>query len=163
MSSFKFQDILKETILRVLKQDIKPIPFKVLLHKVSRSIRSKNIVEFLQEKDFSLALEGLMSKYLVGKNEYGKYYIDYLDYEEKDKFGEGYLDIDEKTGNGYITVKEHINQYKKSAYFVHKKNLNGGKKGDYVKFCELKITDKKLFTKYPLIDASVKEILNKSK
>lgn len=108
-----------------------------------------------------VALDELKKAYLVGKNNFNKYFIDYLDYEEKDVEGEGFLEIDPLTGNGYVTVKKSFNEHKKSSHFIHKKNLNNAKHGDYVRFVELAVTNMKHFDKFALIDAKIKEILPK--
>lgn len=152
---------LKKSILKVLENDPKTMPLSILMHKVFQDIRNthpdRNSL-YVEKKEFNEALKVLMSQCLVGKNKFGKYFIDYLDYEETDRVGEGYIDLD-KEGNGFITIKSHKNEYKKSSYFVHKKNVGKAKSGDYVRFVELKVTNKKLFTKFSLIDVKVKEVL----
>ncbi|GCE63273.1 hypothetical protein MHSWG343_02600 [Candidatus Mycoplasma haematohominis] len=132
------------------------------MHKVFNDMRNtykEGSSLYVKKEEFDFALDELMSKYLVGKNRFGKYFIDYLDYEETGVEGEGYIDLD-KDGNGFITIKSHRNEYRKSSYFVHKKNIGEAKSGDYVRFVELKVTNKKQFVKFALIDVKVKEVLS---
>lgn len=156
-------DVLKTSILKVLKNDPKTMPLRVLMHKVFQDIKlnlkDKSLYEYISQEQFMQALNELMQVYLVGKNKFDKYFIDYLDYEEGEVEGEGYLEIDATTGNGFITSKTHPKEYKKSAYFVHKKNLSNAQTGNYVRFVELKISDKKHLNKFPLKDVRVKEVL----
>lgn len=156
-------EILKTSIIKVLNNDPKTMPLKVLMHKVFQDIRlnleDKSLYEYISQEQFMKALDELMKVYLVGKNRFNKYFIDYLDYEESDVEGEGYLEIDETTGNGFITLKKNPREYKKSSHFVHKKNLGAAQSGNYVRFVELKISDKKHFSKFSLIDVRIKEVL----
>ncbi|AEG72387.1 ribonuclease R [Mycoplasma haemofelis Ohio2] len=156
----KLLEDIKEAILHVLKNDPRAMPPAILMHKVFKQVKVKHPLVYIQQKDFMFALEELKRQYLVGKNDFNKYFIDYLDYEEKGIFGEGFIEVDPLTGNGYITVKKNYNEYKKSSHFVHKKNLNGAINGDYVKFVELSVPEKQ-FTKFSLIDVKVKEVLPK--
>ncbi|OAL10424.1 ribonuclease R [Candidatus Mycoplasma haematobovis] len=151
---------IKNSILKVLLNDSRAMPLNILMHKVFQDIKPKYPSFYIDQKYFMAALDDLKKAYLVGKNNFNKYFIDYLDYEEKDVEGEGFLEVDPLTGNGYITVKKSFNERKKSSHFVHKKNLNNAKHGDYVRFVELAVT-KKHFDKFSTIDARVKEVLPK--
>ncbi|AGX89168.1 ribonuclease R [Mycoplasma parvum str. Indiana] len=157
------EDEIASIILKILTVDTRPVPFNVLKSKFFRFIRANHPTEFVSEEIFFNILTSLKKKYLIGENQYGKWFIDYLDYKKSDRFGEGFLDIEEKSGNGFITIKKEGEKYKKSSHFVHKKNLNGAKKGDFVKFVELEIIPRKRnASKFSLIDASIVEILKSS-
>ncbi|AFO52271.1 ribonuclease R [Candidatus Mycoplasma haematolamae str. Purdue] len=151
---------LREIVIHLLAIDPRPVPFVVLKSKFYRYIRSNHPSDFITDKTFVDTLSSLKREYLIGENQWGKWFIDYLDYQPNGNYGVGILDIDEGSGNGFITIKEGGEKYKKSSHFVHKKNLNGAKKDDLVKFVELETTSKKKrVSKFSLIDAQVVEIL----
>lgn len=150
---------IEDILIKLLIVDPKPIPFDVLKSKFFRYIRFHHPKEFLSEERFSSTLNSLKQRYLIGENQYGKWYIDYLDYKPSGRFGYGFIDINEQ-GNGFITVKRGEVKFKKSSHFVHRKNLNGAKSGNYVKFEELEPQfKKKRVSRFSLIDATVVEIL----
>ncbi|ADX98237.1 hypothetical protein [Mycoplasma suis] len=167
MSSEERKSNLKDSeldsiVLKLLSVDSRPVPFNVLKSKFFRFIRANHPREFVLEESFFNTLTRLKKKYLIGENQYGKWFIDYLDYKHTNRFGEGFLDIEPRSGNGFITVKKEGEKYKKSSHFVHKKNLNGAKTGDLVKFVELEINLKRKAARFSLIDASVVEVLSHS-
>lgn len=150
---------IEDIVIKLLIVDPKPVPSDVLKSKFFRYVRFHHPKEFISEELFFKALNSLKQRYLIGENQFGKWYIDYLDYKPSGRFGYGYLDINEQ-GNGFITVKKGDEKYKKSSHFVHKKNLNGAKSGNYVKFEELEPQfKKKRVSKFSLIDANIVEIL----
>ncbi|AHC39929.1 ribonuclease R [Mycoplasma ovis str. Michigan] len=153
---------IEDIIIKLLAVDPKPVPLNVLKSKFFRYIRFHHPKEFLPEELFSKSLNSLKQRYVIGENQYGKWYIDYLDYRPSGRFGFGYLDID-ASGNGFITIKQKDQKFKKSSHFVHKKNLNGAKSGNYVKFEELEPRfKKKRISRFSLVDASIVEILENS-
>ncbi|RAO95066.1 ribonuclease R [Mycoplasma wenyonii] len=150
---------IEDILIKLLLVDPKPIPFNVLKSKFFRYIRFHHSQAFLSDETFSCTLNSLKQRYLIGENQYGKWYIDYLDYKPSGRFGKGFIDINEQ-GNGFITVKQGAEKFKKSSHFVHRKNLNGAKSGNYVKFEELEPQfKKKRVSRFSLIDATVVEIL----
>lgn len=154
------KDNLQKSIIRVLESDPRPMTLNFMMHKVFREIQVLYPSVYVTHKDFSVALDELLKKSWVGRNRHNKYFLDYLDYEQTDIIGEGYLEVDFLTGHGYITVKRNYREYKKPSYFVHKKNTNQAKWGDYVRFVELKNTKPKDFS---FKDAAVLEVLPKPK
>lgn len=151
---------IQASIIRVLDSDPRSMTLNFLMHKVFQDLQERNDALYIAHKDFSVALQELLEKYWVGRTKHNRYYLDYLDYEESDQGGEGYIEVDFLTGHGYITVKRNYREYKKPSYFVHKKNINNAKWGDYVRFVELKNTKGQKFAHK---DAVVKEILPKPK
>ncbi|CCE66914.1 hypothetical protein [Candidatus Mycoplasma haematominutum] len=151
-------------ILKIISLDPRPIPYNVLKSKFFRQLRLHYPDKGVPDELFYGTLTELKEKYLVGSNAYDKWFIDYPDFKPNGITGAGFLDIDKTTGNGFITVKEKRTDFKKSSHFVHKKNLNGAKKGNYVKFVELETSfKKKRANDYALIDASILEILEEPK
>lgn len=139
------------------------MPLNILRIKTYKECKKELPDIFIKDEDFLSVVEKMQNEYLIGLNKFNKFFIDYLNYPEGEVTGMGYIEIDKMRGNGFITIKKDVNEFKKSTHFVHKKNLNGAKNGDYVKYVELIVNNPKHFNKFALIDASVVQVLEQPK